>query len=200
MSTHDYHAPVVSHADFRTLGITGTPTALLVDEHGVVLAEWNGLLSSSEEADLAAHLGVDPHMVSHTVGELHEMLPNDVSGEVLTGELSAIIARHQAATVLDVRERKDFDEDHLSGAVNIPADELQMRAAHELSRKVPLLLYCSFSPQCAGSGVGTLCTRAEYVLNRQGFTGVRYIRDRLPLLAQEGFGISHGASVQVASR
>jgi hypothetical protein len=205
VNKHNYYSPLILHADFTELGVTGTPTLLLVDENGVVLDEWIGLLSPGEEADVATHLGIDPQLISRST-----MSPPGISSpnlsnkrvlppEVLTGELSTIIALHQQAIILDVRDRKDFSEGHISGALNIPADELHVRALHELSKKTPVLLYCNFAPWCQANGVITLCSRAQEALSEQGFMNARYIRDRLEALSQEDFAISKGLPYPVSS-
>jgi rhodanese-related sulfurtransferase len=45
--------------------------------------------------------------------------------------------------VLDVREREDFKRGHRAGAVNIPRDELAIRAYIELERARPVVIDCS---------------------------------------------------------
>jgi hypothetical protein len=45
--------------------------------------------------------------------------------------------------MLDVRERADFKRGHRDGAVNIPADELNVRAWIELDRSRPVVIDCS---------------------------------------------------------
>jgi thioredoxin-related protein len=98
---HNYYSPTTLHANFTALGVTGTPTLVLVDDMGTVLDEWIGLLSPKEEADVATHLGI-------------------------------------------------------------------VRAAHELSKKVPLILYCNFAPWCQANGIRTLCSSAEETIGEEG--------------------------------
>jgi len=55
------------------------------------------------------------------------------------------LARMRAAgpvTVLDIRPRARFNARHRDGAVNIPDDELEARAAVELTRSVPIVIDC----------------------------------------------------------
>jgi TonB family protein len=45
--------------------------------------------------------------------------------------------------VLDIRPRSDFSRGHRTGAVNIPADELAVRAGIELDKARPVVVDCS---------------------------------------------------------
>ncbi len=47
------------------------------------------------------------------------------------------------AQVVEVLPAKDFDEEHISGAVNIPLKELDDRAPRELERDRPVIVYCN---------------------------------------------------------
>ena len=38
---------------------------------------------------------------------------------------------------------KEFTEEHISGAVNIPLKELDRRAPRELDRERPVIVYCN---------------------------------------------------------
>ncbi len=49
----------------------------------------------------------------------------------------------EGAQVVEVLPAKDFDEEHISGAVNIPLKELDDRAPRELERDRPVIVYCN---------------------------------------------------------
>jgi len=49
----------------------------------------------------------------------------------------------EGAQVVEVLPAKDFDEEHISGAVNIPLKELDERAPRELERDRPVIVYCN---------------------------------------------------------
>ncbi len=46
----------VRQADFRPVGVTGTPTLLMVDNNGIVTSTWIGRLDSNREAEVLARL------------------------------------------------------------------------------------------------------------------------------------------------
>jgi rhodanese-related sulfurtransferase len=55
-------------------------------------------------------------------------------------EAKAVIDRHQPVTFIDVREKVQYDDLHIQGAINIPLGRLPARLA-EISRKDFLVLY-----------------------------------------------------------
>jgi rhodanese-related sulfurtransferase len=50
-----------------------------------------------------------------------------------------------AVTILDVRERDDFKRQHRPGAVNIPENELSIRAYIEVDRQRPVVIDCTYT-------------------------------------------------------
>jgi TonB family protein len=68
-------------------------------------------------------------------------VPADVEiGEV---EFARLAAATPPPTLLDIRDRTDFKRSHRDGAVNIPRDELSVRAGIELDRLRPVVIDCS---------------------------------------------------------
>ncbi|PWV37868.1 MAG: rhodanese-like domain-containing protein [Desulfurococcaceae archaeon] len=55
----------------------------------------------------------------------------------------------QGAVIIDVREPKSYAKEHISGAINIPASEIEKRVT-ELPANKPLIVYCS-SYTCTAS-------------------------------------------------
>ncbi len=45
--------------------------------------------------------------------------------------------------LVEVLPAKEFDEEHIVGAVNIPLKELDERAPRELERERPVIVYCN---------------------------------------------------------
>jgi TonB family protein len=69
----------------------------------------------------------------------HDQPANLEIGET---ELNTLVAS-SSPTILDIRERDAFRRQHRDGAVNIPRDELAIRAYVELDRKRPVVIDCT---------------------------------------------------------
>ena len=46
------------------------------------------------------------------------------------------------AQLVEVLPREEYDEEHLSGAINIPLKELNRDTAQRLERSQPVIVYC----------------------------------------------------------
>jgi rhodanese-related sulfurtransferase len=57
-------------------------------------------------------------------------------------EVSRLIAEENAQLV-EVLPASDYQEEHISGAINIPIKELDERAPRELERGRPVIVYCN---------------------------------------------------------
>jgi hypothetical protein len=55
-------------------------------------------------------------------------------------EAKALVDKRQAVVFIDVREKPQYDDLHIKGAVNIPLDSLRGRL-RDVPRKDPLVLY-----------------------------------------------------------
>ncbi len=49
----------------------------------------------------------------------------------------------EAAQLVEVLPAKEFGEEHLAGAINIPLKELDESAPRELARERPVIVYCN---------------------------------------------------------
>jgi rhodanese-related sulfurtransferase len=49
----------------------------------------------------------------------------------------------EAGQLVEVLPPKEFAEEHLEGAINIPLKELDERAPRELDRERPVIVYCN---------------------------------------------------------
>jgi rhodanese-related sulfurtransferase len=47
------------------------------------------------------------------------------------------------AQLVEVLPAKEFSEEHITGAINIPLKELDRRAPVELERELPVIVYCN---------------------------------------------------------
>ena len=160
----DYALPSteVIQGDFAQLKISGTPTILLVDRAGRLQQAWIGQLSQAYQDAVRKAIGLAPLSI----------------GAAETERSSA--SASAALFLLDARERVEFSDVHLANAVNIPLDELEIRAPHELPRGKLIGLICTSSRTCpiardADSLSPTRCDVEREFLRREGFVNVRVL-------------------------
>ena len=48
----------------------------------------------------------------------------------------------EGAHLVEVLPRKEYEEEHLSGAINIPLKELDRETTARLQRETPVIVYC----------------------------------------------------------
>jgi rhodanese-related sulfurtransferase len=112
---------------WRELGVTvdGTPTMLFIDRAGLVRRSWVGLLGSEGAAE-ALDLLSNP-------GRWAENLRQNPERDLITQDrLNANLRNGEPLTIIDIRERDQYEQEHRRGAVNIPLPELFVRTQFEL--------------------------------------------------------------------
>jgi rhodanese-related sulfurtransferase len=57
-------------------------------------------------------------------------------------EVQRLVAE-ESAQLVEVLPGKEFGEEHIAGAINIPLKELDERAPRELDRDRPVIVYCN---------------------------------------------------------
>jgi rhodanese-related sulfurtransferase len=57
-------------------------------------------------------------------------------------EVRRLIAE-ESAQLVEVLPAKEYGEEHIAGATNIPLKELDGRASRELDRDRPVIVYCN---------------------------------------------------------
>ena len=123
---------------------------------------------------------------------------------LMTGaDLGDVISNNQT-DIVDVDPREVFARGHILRAVNIPLDEIEARALHELSPNRDLVVYCGFRPKCSpGSSSETLpyycpatndggdsyCNLAMGEFWSLGFTRLHLMSDDIESLAGENVTI-----------
>jgi hydroxyacylglutathione hydrolase len=102
-----------------------------------------------------------------------------------TAELAERLSdeRPPAVTVLDVREREEWEAGHIAGAVNVPLGQLTDRVA-ELERDRPLVLHCQS---------GGRSSVAASVLRAHGFNNVINLSDGFAGWLRRGLPIERSA-------
>lgn len=141
--------------DPARLRIPGTPTIIGVNSQGTITDVWTGLATASEER-----------------GILNRMVAKSSTSDFVSGTLSddqfRSLANSNKVVLLDIRERQPFDQDHLAMAMNIPADELQIRARHELDQSKTIVINCTNLPRIA-------CSSSEEALRERGFSKILFL-------------------------
>lgn len=85
--------------------------------------------------------------------EAVEFFKSKLQFEAMPSQLEAIKDK-ESVLILDVRDEKSFDGEHIKGAVNIPLDELPRRF-HELPKEKTVVTY-SWSETCPMSARAAL--------------------------------------------
>ena len=105
-------------------------------------------------------------------------------------ELRRSLAADSSTPIVDTRPREEFSKQHIKGSLNIPIDELEMRAPHEIPASRTLLIYCNYLAECArGSkdqGTQTSCTATLKFLKDLGFREIKIIGDDLSAVQKAG--------------
>ncbi len=148
-------APVKLRSDKGFLGVPMTPTLLIVNSEGVITDMWTGLMTSDEEAMAFQRLGQGDQTTDFFKGSLSE------------SQIGRMLEQPDV-TLLDIRDRDSFGQNHRSRSVNIPFDELEVRARHELNQRALLVVDCE-------SGVETPCDAADTILRERGFHKIAYL-------------------------
>jgi rhodanese-related sulfurtransferase len=141
--------------DLASLGVSSTPTLVLVNGDGVVLEVWKGKLSPKQEAALIRTLGIQ------SAKNPDEWYIDEDAAKRLTSKKSA--------TVIDLRGRDNYNREHFADAINIPVDELPVRAINELSNADTIIVYGDYDGD-------EIADSAESILASQGFEKVLILR------------------------
>lgn len=143
----------------KALGILATPMLLLANSEGLVTDISIGTLNQADSARFEARLRGDieaqPLVLPYSLREA------SVSEQPHTDTWIG-------PQLVDTRERLDFAREHSPGAVNIPDDELAVRAPAELRRSQPVFVDCRYGDQAE-------CRLAAGRLVRQGFASVTVV-------------------------
>lgn len=133
----------VRQVSFRAINIMATPTLILVGDDGMVKSSWVGKLTSAQETEVLASLGISG--VNLTNGNKE----SETSIEAL--DLKRLLDANQSVVILDIRDRAEFNQKHISNAKNMPFDEIGTRAINELRDNDHIVVY-SDCMQCGNEG------------------------------------------------
>jgi Rhodanese-like domain len=195
------HVDEIRLGEFHKMGIAGTPTLILADGSGRIRSTWIGKLSEQKEAEVFTRLGiVRPRSDAHNPGGASEPRAQ-AAGEITAPQVLRLL-RTGSAPIIDVRPRADYRKAHVEGALNIPSDELEARASHEIPPRATVMIYCDRCATCEVSateqGITSLCSRSEIHLRKAGFK-VLFVDDDLLRLKQSGVAITGNSAAYTGS-
>lgn len=99
--------------------------------------------------------------------QLRRTNPKTGYGDVTVEQAYELVEGDRPPVVLDVRNDWEFDDGHLTGAINIPVNNLEGRL-EELDREDEILVYCR---------TGNRSTRAAQILHENGFEKIYHMVD-----------------------
>jgi hypothetical protein len=127
--------------DWEAIGLKpmGTPQILLVDQKGKILKFWLGHLDQASETDVMKAISY-PLDVTNAPRKLP-------SGEsMLTESDIGAIAKTESINILNIGQRNEFyRSDYNYNVMNIPFDELPLRAKYELDKKAIQIVDCNYN-------------------------------------------------------
>jgi len=186
-------ATEVRTVDLPSAGIGAIPTLLIVDNGGTVRRTWTGKLTSAQQEDVYASLGVPaPKIEDAQVPQ--RQVPEGAGLTIASGQELRELLANPDTIVVDVRERGPFQEAHIDGALDMPMDEVLSRAPHELPKDREILIYCGLQSdrqsQTRDEATNSFCTIVSQVFIWAGFHDYRFITGNLSLLAAQGVHLS----------
>jgi len=201
---HALHLEIadVRQASFADLGVSATPTLILVNSSGQVEASWVGKLSAQQEAEVFSKLKVTrPASASVEEGRKGAQ-PADL---MTASELAELIGTSpDPIPIIDIRSRTDYARGHISESLNIPEEELEARALHEVPRHRLAVVYCHYCIPCEthkaeSPGTGYVCELGRKWLHNLGFSQFRVLGDDLTHLKRAGVPVVGDSGEDVLS-
>jgi hypothetical protein len=81
--------------------------------------------------------------------------------------------------IIDIRSRAEFNNSHIVNSFNLPLDELETRASHELPKDVDGVVICGYVADCDRTlkreGALTHCSLGESLLKERGFSRFHFV-------------------------
>ena len=112
-------------------------------------------------------------------------LPRDEPQILKADQVKKILDRRQGhVVILDIQERGKFKEGHLLSAINIPSDELEVRAEDELSKSDLIILV-----DCACDGTNSVSLIRRSALVNLGLKNVAILDGGLNAWKRSSFGV-----------
>jgi thiol-disulfide isomerase/thioredoxin len=172
-------------ADYSKLGVSGTPTAILADSRGKILGVWLGLLDHTVQTEVLKRLGAtdeEAYVPPFADTIALASITKPVTRESFTyAQVKEMRAQHKPFTLVDVRDRNQYGNGHLAGAINIPLDEFEVRGPHEVKKDNLLIVDCSYCSECElkqrSDGLPSLCTLSAQLIDEFGYRNLALVYD-----------------------
>ena len=151
--------------DLKPYGLVGTPTAVLVNDEGIVTNMWSGSLTELQQSEVLRALQI--RVESAALKTLPSSTPplDSIDEEGIQHLKEA----GETVTVVDLRDRAEYSAGHPANAKNIPIDELTVRAVNELRMSDVIVLF-------AGETPGKVYMTAAQMLSKDGFKQLRVLK------------------------
>jgi rhodanese-related sulfurtransferase len=178
----------IRQANLQQLGIEATPALLVVDASGRIRSRWVGKLAPEEEDSVRKELS---SVAAPQPGMKNLTQQDDL---ITANDLRQLLRSEPTLPVIDIRPRSLYRARHIAEALNIPQDELEIRAIHEVPKESTVVLYCHYYPPCESHakerGVATYCTVGARQLHRNGFSKIKILKEDLAVLQSAGVRLS----------
>ncbi len=138
--------------DFAQIGFNATPVLMIVNDEGKIEDIWVGYLPPNKENEVRLKLNI----------------PLKKDSFVDKEKIENLLKENPKPVIIDVRLRDAYHQKHLSGAINIPIDELSIRAVNEVSLSDKIIVH---------GYTETDSENAQKILLGQGFPIVHIFND-----------------------
>jgi len=191
----------IRQANLLNIGVIGTPTVMVLGATGSVRKSWPGLLSPDAQLEIVDTLGIrEPFVAAVRAINRRKQYQDAMRAQsISTEQLTEMLSNGDHVLIVDTRERNAFHSKHIAGAVNIPLDELSVRASIELPKNQMAVVFCQYDQECEERfrerKALTYCSLAASMLFRSGVSQVGVLTadlDQLrttsvPLASSAGF-------------
>jgi rhodanese-related sulfurtransferase/thiol-disulfide isomerase/thioredoxin len=126
----------VKQATQQSLGVPGTPTLILVNNQGSIINAWVGKLDPKQELEVLAQLFSSEIRTDTSDNKMIHIDPQDAKN---------LVDSKGHSVILDIRDRVDYAQEHIKDSLNIPYDELEVRAINEISVSDFVIVYSTWA-------------------------------------------------------
>jgi rhodanese-related sulfurtransferase len=176
----------IKEIQLSSIGVTVTPTLILVNEKGVVENVISGKLKPDGEVSLLERLKINKDDYDRSLNPASDDSSSSLE-RITATELISETKRGRQLITIDLRDRDDYAQGHIPGAKNIPVDELAARARKELSYSDDIVLYCD----CYQDDISKI---AAQTLREHGFMRLKILREGIHGWRQMGLAMNTSSS------